>query len=228
MLTFLASPWNYIYKAEMLEKDPHWYKKNVMGTGPFKLGEYVPGLPRRRQEEPRLLPEGPAVPRRVPGAVHHRRGGAGGGAARRARGGRFRRGDADDGPGEPAPGDRRQAGHPEEQLDVRPHHRVQPREEAVRRPARAAGAEPGDRSPGGRARPQRVHRVRHGGRDQPARRAVRDASRGAGEDPRLLAGHREEPDRGEAAAEGGRCPGRVLVRVHATASSPALSVSAST
>ena len=43
MLTFLASPWNYIYKAEMLEKDPHWYKKNVMGTGPFKLGEYVPG-----------------------------------------------------------------------------------------------------------------------------------------------------------------------------------------
>jgi peptide/nickel transport system substrate-binding protein len=43
MLTFLASPWNYIYKAELLEKDPHWYKKNVMGTGPFKLGEYVPG-----------------------------------------------------------------------------------------------------------------------------------------------------------------------------------------
>ena len=43
MLTFLASPWNYIYKADLLEKDPHWFKKNVMGTGPFKLGEYVPG-----------------------------------------------------------------------------------------------------------------------------------------------------------------------------------------
>lgn len=43
MLTFLASPWNYIYKADLLEKDPHWYKRNVMGTGPFKLGEYVPG-----------------------------------------------------------------------------------------------------------------------------------------------------------------------------------------
>jgi peptide/nickel transport system substrate-binding protein len=43
MLTFLASPWNYIYKAELLEKDPHWYKRNVMGTGPFKLAEYVPG-----------------------------------------------------------------------------------------------------------------------------------------------------------------------------------------
>jgi peptide/nickel transport system substrate-binding protein len=43
MLTFLASPWNYIYRAELLEKDPHWHKKNVMGTGPFKLVEYVPG-----------------------------------------------------------------------------------------------------------------------------------------------------------------------------------------
>jgi peptide/nickel transport system substrate-binding protein len=43
MLTFLASPWNYIYKAELLEKDPHWHKKNVMGTGPFRLVEYVPG-----------------------------------------------------------------------------------------------------------------------------------------------------------------------------------------
>jgi peptide/nickel transport system substrate-binding protein len=43
MLTFLASPWNYVYKAENLEKDPHWHKKNVMGTGPFKLAEYVPG-----------------------------------------------------------------------------------------------------------------------------------------------------------------------------------------
>ena len=43
MLTFLASPWNYVYKAELLEKDPQWHKKNVMGTGPFKFGEYVPG-----------------------------------------------------------------------------------------------------------------------------------------------------------------------------------------
>ena len=43
MLTFLASPWNYIYKADLLEKDPHWFKKNVMGTGAFKFGEHVPG-----------------------------------------------------------------------------------------------------------------------------------------------------------------------------------------
>src|SRR5258708_9433225 len=35
----LAQPWNWIYKADILAKDPNWYKKNVMGTGPFKSVE---------------------------------------------------------------------------------------------------------------------------------------------------------------------------------------------
>src|SRR5687767_6268242 len=39
----VASPWNWIYKADILEKDPRWYEKNVMGTGPFKFVEYVRG-----------------------------------------------------------------------------------------------------------------------------------------------------------------------------------------
>jgi peptide/nickel transport system substrate-binding protein len=39
----VASPWNWIYRAEILAKDPRWYEKNVMGTGPFKFGEYVRG-----------------------------------------------------------------------------------------------------------------------------------------------------------------------------------------
>jgi peptide/nickel transport system substrate-binding protein len=39
----LASPWNWIYRAEILAKDPRWYEKNVMGTGPFKFVEYVRG-----------------------------------------------------------------------------------------------------------------------------------------------------------------------------------------
>jgi peptide/nickel transport system substrate-binding protein len=42
-LTNLAQPWNWIYKADILAKDPNWYKKNVMGTGPFKFVEYVRG-----------------------------------------------------------------------------------------------------------------------------------------------------------------------------------------
>jgi peptide/nickel transport system substrate-binding protein len=43
LLANLASPWNFIYKAEILEKDPRWYEKNVMGSGPFTFVEYVPG-----------------------------------------------------------------------------------------------------------------------------------------------------------------------------------------
>jgi peptide/nickel transport system substrate-binding protein len=39
----LSSPWNYIYKADILAKDPRWYEKNVMGTGPFTFMEYVRG-----------------------------------------------------------------------------------------------------------------------------------------------------------------------------------------
>src|SRR5262245_23418132 len=31
----LASPWNWIYKADILERDVRWYEKNIMGTGPF-------------------------------------------------------------------------------------------------------------------------------------------------------------------------------------------------
>jgi len=43
MLASLASPWNFIYSAEKLKQDPRWYEKNVMGSGPFKFVEYVPG-----------------------------------------------------------------------------------------------------------------------------------------------------------------------------------------
>jgi peptide/nickel transport system substrate-binding protein len=42
-LANLAQPWNWIYKADILARDPNWYKKNVMGTGPFKFVEYVRG-----------------------------------------------------------------------------------------------------------------------------------------------------------------------------------------
>ncbi len=42
-LASLASPWNFIYKADILAKDIHWYEKNVMGTGPFIFVEHVKG-----------------------------------------------------------------------------------------------------------------------------------------------------------------------------------------
>src|SRR5262245_16441821 len=42
-LLSLASPWNFIYKADVLAQDMHWYEKNIMGTGPFKFVEHVKG-----------------------------------------------------------------------------------------------------------------------------------------------------------------------------------------
>jgi peptide/nickel transport system substrate-binding protein len=42
-LTALASPFNWIYKADILARDVRWYEKNVMGTGPFLFVEHQRG-----------------------------------------------------------------------------------------------------------------------------------------------------------------------------------------
>ncbi len=42
-LPALASPFNWIYEKAILDKDPHWYETNVMGTGPFKFVGYETG-----------------------------------------------------------------------------------------------------------------------------------------------------------------------------------------
>jgi peptide/nickel transport system substrate-binding protein len=42
-LSMLAHPANFIYAKKYLDQDPHWYKKNAMGSGPFKLKQYVHG-----------------------------------------------------------------------------------------------------------------------------------------------------------------------------------------
>jgi peptide/nickel transport system substrate-binding protein len=42
-LPAIADPYAFIYKKEILEKDPHWFEKNVMGSGPFKLVKYEVG-----------------------------------------------------------------------------------------------------------------------------------------------------------------------------------------
>ena len=39
----LADPFTFIYKKEILDKDPRWYEKNIMGSGPFKFLEYQVG-----------------------------------------------------------------------------------------------------------------------------------------------------------------------------------------
>jgi len=42
-LPALADPYAFIYKKEILDRDPHWYEKNVMGSGPFRFKEYLAG-----------------------------------------------------------------------------------------------------------------------------------------------------------------------------------------
>ena len=42
-LPALADPYNWIYKKSILDKDPHWYEKNFMGSGPFKFASYETG-----------------------------------------------------------------------------------------------------------------------------------------------------------------------------------------
>jgi peptide/nickel transport system substrate-binding protein len=39
----LADPFAWIYKKEILDKDPRWFEKNVMGSGPFKFAGYEIG-----------------------------------------------------------------------------------------------------------------------------------------------------------------------------------------
>jgi peptide/nickel transport system substrate-binding protein len=39
----MASPWNFIYRADILAKDIHYYEAHIDGTGPFKFVEHVKG-----------------------------------------------------------------------------------------------------------------------------------------------------------------------------------------
>ena len=39
----VAMPYNFIYSKKILDKDQHYFEKNVMGSGPFMFGEWQPG-----------------------------------------------------------------------------------------------------------------------------------------------------------------------------------------
>src|SRR5947209_1181217 len=43
LITALASPFNWIYKADILAKDMHWYETHVMGSGAFVFVEHARG-----------------------------------------------------------------------------------------------------------------------------------------------------------------------------------------
>src|SRR5215510_828045 len=43
LLNNLASPWNVIYPKKYLDKDPNYFKTNVVGSGPFKFKSHTRG-----------------------------------------------------------------------------------------------------------------------------------------------------------------------------------------
>ena len=43
LLSNLASPWNVIFPKKYLDKDPNYFKTNVVGSGPFKFKSYTRG-----------------------------------------------------------------------------------------------------------------------------------------------------------------------------------------
>ncbi len=39
----LADPYAFIYKKDILDRDPHWFETKIMGSGPFRFKEYQVG-----------------------------------------------------------------------------------------------------------------------------------------------------------------------------------------
>src|SRR5919108_2140291 len=57
-LTNIAHPANFIYAKKYLDQDQQWYKKNAMGSGPFKLKQYVHGASLEVERNPKYWKQG--------------------------------------------------------------------------------------------------------------------------------------------------------------------------
>src|SRR5580693_5763663 len=51
-LPSLADPYAFIYPKAILDKDPHWFEQNVMGSGPFKFVAYDIGQEIKGERNP--------------------------------------------------------------------------------------------------------------------------------------------------------------------------------
>jgi peptide/nickel transport system substrate-binding protein len=57
-LSMLARPEPFIYAKKYLDQDQSWYKKNAMGSGPFKLKQYVHGASLEMERNPKYWKQG--------------------------------------------------------------------------------------------------------------------------------------------------------------------------
>ncbi|MBV9252167.1 MAG: hypothetical protein JO227_23345 [Acetobacteraceae bacterium] len=51
-LPALADPFAWIYEKRILDKDPNWYQRNIMGSGPFKFAGYELGQSIKGERNP--------------------------------------------------------------------------------------------------------------------------------------------------------------------------------
>ena len=144
MLEHFASPWNCIYAAKDLAADPNAPKTKINGTGPFTFVEHVKGSHVSGKKNDNYFKKGlpyldgfrGVFTLQAAAMLNALQGGQVLGEYPRHLAGRAR----------PAhPGDGRQDPHRGVELDAQPARRLQHREEAVRRRARAQGTADGDR-----------------------------------------------------------------------------------
>jgi peptide/nickel transport system substrate-binding protein len=57
-LPALADPYSWIYEKKILDKDPHWYEKNILGSGPFKFVSYEVGQSIKGERDPNYYHKG--------------------------------------------------------------------------------------------------------------------------------------------------------------------------
>jgi peptide/nickel transport system substrate-binding protein len=57
-LTMLAHPANFIFAKKYLDQDPQYYRQNAMGSGPFKLKNYVRGSYIEMERNPKYWKKG--------------------------------------------------------------------------------------------------------------------------------------------------------------------------
>jgi len=57
-LSMLALPHSFIYAKKYLDQDQQWYRKNAMGSGPFKLKQYVHGASLEMERNPNYWKKG--------------------------------------------------------------------------------------------------------------------------------------------------------------------------
>src|SRR5262250_1616927 len=210
-LVNLSSPFNWIYRADILARDMRWYETNTMGTGPFKFVEHVKGSHLVGKKNADYWDKGKpyldgyrAVFISASAAQVAAIRGERARAVPRLHASRARQPRAS-----PRAQDHR-AGEPVG-LPLAGGH--QPRAQAVRRQARAARSHPGPRPLGGLEEPLADRRGPGSGRHPGPRHPVGHAAPGTGEARRLRTRHPEGARGGAATPPRGRRARRLLLHV---------------